>query len=142
MHTHCDQLCLAAAAAVLRLCLYSPNDNAYAHPLDLVALVDLHQKCVVGIDRHSKPPQVRLTPAAVRAAVRRPGMMWYGGCDELPQWLAGGPCCVAAARSKHMRQLPVMTLLQVAFNAGSNAGIVPAAEPDQFCQLPWHHSVL
>ncbi|WIA30543.1 hypothetical protein OEZ86_000626 [Tetradesmus obliquus] len=36
----------------------SPDDNAYAHPLDLVALVDMLQKCVVAIDKHSKAPQI------------------------------------------------------------------------------------
>jgi hypothetical protein len=32
-------------------------------------MVDLHKKCVVHIDKHSKPPQVRLPAAVAQIAV-------------------------------------------------------------------------
>jgi hypothetical protein len=37
----------------------SPEDNQYAHPLDLVPLVDLNLKKVVRIDMQRAPPKVR-----------------------------------------------------------------------------------
>lgn len=44
---------------------HSPDDNAYAHPLDLLPLVDLNLRKVIRIDQHSTPPKVRHTaPAA------------------------------------------------------------------------------
>lgn len=44
---------------------HSPNDNAYAHPLDLLPLVDLNLRKVIRIDQHSSPPKVRhIAPAA------------------------------------------------------------------------------
>lgn len=36
----------------------SPNDNAYAHPLDLLPLVDLNLKKVIRIDQYAVPPKV------------------------------------------------------------------------------------
>jgi hypothetical protein len=51
------QAVAAAAAAAAAVC--SPNDNAYAHPLDLLPLVDLNLKKVIRIDKHSIPPKVR-----------------------------------------------------------------------------------
>ncbi|KAF8068451.1 maoI [Scenedesmus sp. PABB004] len=54
----------ARGGRLIQLFMYaksSPNDNAYAHPLDLLPLVDLHLRAVVRIDKHSVPPAV---PAA------------------------------------------------------------------------------
>ncbi|GFR44735.1 hypothetical protein Agub_g6063 [Astrephomene gubernaculifera] len=47
----------------LYLKLSGPHDNEYAHPLDLVPLVDLNERKVIHIDMYSRPPPVPTTPA-------------------------------------------------------------------------------
>ena len=44
---------------------YSPNDNAYSHPIDLLPLVDLNLGKVVRIDMQKLPPKVTRAGGAV-----------------------------------------------------------------------------
>ena len=40
-----------------------PDDNEYAHPLDLCPIVDLYTKEVIHIDAYDAPPAVPMRPA-------------------------------------------------------------------------------
>jgi primary-amine oxidase len=51
----------------------SPDDNEYAHPLDLCPVVDLCQRRVIHIDAYDAPPGVPMAPGNYhRALLDRP----------------------------------------------------------------------
>lgn len=91
MHIH--TISLSHSHALRRHYARSPDDNQYAHPLDLLPLVDLHTKRVVRIDQHSVPPPVPAVDNNYHAQLF-PGP-WRSDIKPLDVLQPEGPRCAA-----------------------------------------------